>query len=148
MVPSSTANNLTNNGTILVESGGSLTLTSQQMEGFDGQGYFSRKQLAQWVTEPAAPQKPAAQTAGQTAPAPEQTASAPETAPETGPAAQPQADTPSPEEPSAQDTPAPEDTPAQPESDSSHALLWTAGAVVLLAAAGTGLWFALGSRKQ
>ena len=130
------------------QDGDSLTLTSQQMEGFDGQGYFSRKQLAQWVTEPAAPQKPAAQTAGQTTPAPEQTASAPETAPETEPAAQPQADAPSPEEPAAQDTPAPEDTPAQPESDSSHALLWTAGAVVLLAAAGTGLWFALGSRKQ
>ncbi len=150
------------------QDGDSLTLTSQQLEGFDGQGYFSRKQLAQWVTEPAAPQKTAAQTAEQTAPtpsqpapqpstqpggqaaapAPEQTVSAPETAPETEPAAQPQADTPSPEEPSAQDTPAPEDTPAQPESDSSHALLWAAGAVVLLAAAGTGLWFALGSRKQ
>ena len=155
------------------EDGESLTLTSQQLANFVGEGYFSRKQLAQWVSEQADPVEAvptAAQTVGQTAqtpsqpgsqtntqtggqaaaPPPEQTNSVPETEPSAQPETQPQADAPDPKDtPAAEDVPTPESqAPAQPESDSNHALMWAAGAVVLLAAAGTGLWFALSNRKR
>ena len=155
------------------EDGESLTLASQQLADFVGEGYFSCKQLAQRVSEQAdpaeavptaeqtvgqtaqTPSQPASQTNTQTggqtaAPTPEQTASVPETESSAQPETQPQADAPDPEDtPAAEDVPTPESqAPAQPESGSNHALMWAAGAVVLLAAAGTGLWFALSNRKR